>query len=440
MQGPSVLRPALVRFALISVTVTVLLTLATLALAERIARDRALEDARRQASGMASRLVAPLVDADVRDRVPGAADGLSRVMADRTRDGSVSHVKLWSRDGTVIWADQPEIVGRTFTLTDEVESLFGTTGTSAELSELSREENVAERSEGPMLEVYAGAFDADGVPLVFEAYLDTTPMDESARQIVTSFVPLIAGSLLLFQAVVLPLAVSLSRRVERGERDRARLTRHAVLASDLERRRIARELHDGVVQELAGLGYSLPTVTRELHQGGDLDHARSTVERSTALVQRCVLSLRQLMTDIYPPELEGAGLRDAVQQLVQTEALAAGLDAEVRMPPDLELPRDAARLAHRIIREALRNVVKHADAQRVLVELGLHHDEVFIRVADDGRGAAGDEAMAAAEGHLGLRLLGDTVRDAGGRLEVTSAGEGLGVTLVAQFRAHLLGP
>lgn len=437
--GGSVLRPALVRFAALSIVVTLVLTLLTLAVAERIARERALEDARRQGAGIATRLAAPLVDSDVRNGVPGAAEPLRQVMGNRTLDGSLTHVKLWSRDGTVIWADQPEIVGRTFPLTGEVEALFGTTATTAELSDLSRKENVAERSEGPMLEVYAGAFDADGEPLVFEAYLDTGPMDESAQRIVTSFVPLIVGSLLLFQAVVLPLAVSLSRRVERGERDRARLMRHAVLASDLERRRIARELHDGVVQELAGLGYTLPTVTRELGAGGDLETARSLLESATALVHRSVLALRHFMTDIYPPDLEGPGLRDAVQQLVQSEALAAGLAAEVRMASDLELPRDAAGLAHRVVREALRNVVKHADAHRVVVEAALHQGEVFIRVSDDGRGAAGGLPLTSPQGHLGLRLLADTVRDAGGRLETTSEGAGRGVTLVARFPVSLRG-
>lgn len=434
----SVLRPALLRFAALSLLAATVLMLATLVVAERIARDRALEDARRQGAGIATRLASPLVDAEVRAGLPQALEPLTKVMENRMRDGSVQHVKLWSRDGTIIWADQTEIMGRRFGLEDDVEALFGTTRTTAELSDLLREENVAERGEGPMLEVYAGAFDADGEPLVFEAYLVTESMEKNAHRIVVSFVPLIAGALVLFLVVVMPLAVSLSRRVERGERDRARLMRHAVLASDLERRRIARDLHDGVVQELAGLGYTLPTVTRELHADGDLRTARSTLEGATELVQHNVQALRQLLTDIYPPDLAGPGLRNAVHQLVHTEAFGAGLEAQVRIQQDLELPLDAARLAHRVIREGLRNVVKHARASQVLVELGLHEGQVLVRVVDDGEGAGpGPLPLRGPRGHLGLRLLDDTVRDVGGSLEVSSPGTGEGVSLVARFPASL---
>lgn len=437
--GPSVLRPALWRFALSSLLTATLLFAVTFWVADGIARRHALEDARRAGAGVATRIAAPLVDAQVRAGVPGAAAQLTTVMDNRMRDGSVGHVKLWSADGTVVWSDQPEIVGRRFDLSADVERLFGTTRTVAEISELSRAENVAERGEGPLLEVYVGTFDADGQPLVVEVYLDTEPIKQTAQGIVTSFVPVIAGALVLLLLVVLPLAVSLSRRVESGQRDRARLMRHAVVASDLERRRIAQDLHDGVVQELAGVGYTLPTVTRELAPGGDLVRARTTLEQLTALVQSNVLALRTFMTDIYPPDLTGPGLRDAINQLARTEAMAAGFEVDVDIPPDLELPVEPARLAHRIVREAIRNVVKHADARRVRVELLEHQDLVVVRVVDDGRGWAAGTVPRSGEGHLGLRLLADTVRDVGGKFEVTSQGPGSGVRVVASLPRVLRG-
>ena len=72
--------------------------------------------------------------------------------------------------------------------------------------------------------------------------------------------PLILGTLALFMLAVLPLAMSLAP-VERAQLDRSKMMRHALLASDLERRRIAQDLHDGVIQDLAGLGV-LPTAQR----------------------------------------------------------------------------------------------------------------------------------------------------------------------------------
>lgn len=437
---PSVLAPALRRFVAYTLLATLLLVAASVVVADRIAREHALDDAERQGVGLATRIAAPLVDAGVRAGGPGAADQLTTVMDNRMRDGSVQHVKIWNEDGQVIWSDQKEVVGRTFPLPADVSALFTEPGATAELSELDREENVAEAGEGPMLEVYVGTTDADGEPLVVEAYLAAEPMEANARTVLIAFVPVIAGATVLLMLVVVPLAVGLSRRVERAQRDRARLMRHAVLASDLERRRIARGLHDGVVQELAGVGYTLPVVNRELRPGGDLEHARTTLERITELVQRNVLALRQVMTDIYPPDLDGHGLRDAVEQLVMTEAARVGVTCRVRVAEDLELPVAPARLAYRIVREAVHNVVKHADATQIDVSLDRTHDLVLVRVVDDGRGCpAGALPLRTEEGHLGLKLLVDTVRDVGGRLEATSPGPGLGVAVVAEFPVVLRG-
>ena len=111
------------------------------------------------------------------------------------------------------------------------------------------------------------------------------------------------------------------------------MMRHALLASDLERRRIAQDLHDGVIQDLAGLGYVLPTAQRELHEGGNLAVARTTLDRATGMLQQDVVRLRSLLTDLYPPDLQGQGLVTAVGDLVQTITSDAGLDATVRIDP-----------------------------------------------------------------------------------------------------------
>ena len=385
----SAARSPVLRFAALSILAMLVLAMGTVLVAERIARHQALDEARARGAGVADRVAAPLVDATVRAGTDGAAtrEQLNLVMSNRMADGSLSHVKLWDEQGRIIWSDDKDLVGRRFDLEADVAALFGTREVTAEVSDLSKEENVEEYAEGELLEVYAGTFDADGVPLVFEAYFPVDQMEQDTRTLVVAFVPLVVGALMLFLAVVLPLAVSLSRRVEQAQLERSRATRHALLASDLERRRIAAQLHDGVIQDLAGLGYALPTATRELRTGGDLVAARSLLERATGLIQHDTAMLRTLMTDIYPPDLEGGGLREAVQQLVQAEALEGHLEAQLAIGPDLKLSHEAGRLAYRIIREGLRNVVKHADAGRVSVELVMDHpDHVVVRIVDDGRG------------------------------------------------------
>src|SRR5688572_30607515 len=243
-----VVRSAVFRFTAGSLVMFLLLTAGAVLVANKIAHRQALGDAREQGAAIANRLAAPLVDRAVREKRPGAADDLNTVMRTRMADGSVRHVKLWDEAGRVIWSDEKNLVGRQFPMEADVAALFDTKAVTAELSDLSKEENEFEKSEGELLEVYAGTFDADGEPLVFEAYLTTEQMKSAAHTILVNLVPLILGALALFLVAVLPLAVSLGRRVERAQLDRSKMMRHALLASDLERRRIAQDLHDGVIQ------------------------------------------------------------------------------------------------------------------------------------------------------------------------------------------------
>ena len=431
-----VVRAAVVRFTLWSMVMLLVLTAGAVLVANKIAQRQALAEARAQASAIANKLAAPLVNRAVRERGLPAADDLTTVMMTRMADGSVRHVKLWDESGRVIWSDEKSLVGRKFPMEEDVTELFNTEAATAELSDLSKEENQFEQSEGELLEVYAGTFDADGEPLVFEAYLTTEQMRSAAQTILVNLVPLILGTLALFMLAVLPLAVSLARRVERAQLDRSKMMRHALLASDLERRRIAQDLHDGVIQDLAGLGYVLPTAQRELHADGNLALARTTLDRATGMLQQDVVRLRSLLTDLYPPDLQGQGLVSAVGDLVQTITSDAGLDATVRIDPELDVPVDAGRLAYRVVREGLRNVVKHAGASSVVVEVSREADDVLVRVADDGRGPV-SAPEATPRGHLGLRLLKDTLSDFGGRLDL-EPGPRQGTSLLARFPVALI--
>jgi signal transduction histidine kinase len=431
-----VVRSAVVRFTVWSLVMLLVLTAGAVLVANQIAKRQALADARAQASAIANKLAAPLVNRDVRERGLPAADRLNTVMMTRMADGSVRHVKLWDEDGRVIWSDEQDLVGQKFPMEEDVTELFNTKAATAELSDLSKEENQFEQSEGELLEVYAGTFDADGEPLVFEAYLTTEQMRSAAQTILVNLVPLILGTLALFMLAVLPLAMSLARRVERAQLDRSKMMRHALLASDLERRRIAQDLHDGVIQDLAGLGYVLPTAQREIHEGGNLALARTTLDRATGMLQQDVVRLRSLLTDLYPPDLQGQGLVSAVGDLVQTMTSDAGLDATVRIDPALDVPVDAGRLAYRVVREGLRNVVKHADANSVVVEVRREADDVLVRVADDGRGPVSAPGVTP-RGHLGLRLLKDTLSDFGGRLDLEPEPR-QGTALLARFPVTLI--
>ena len=434
------MRRALFRFTASAVAAVIVLGLLTLLVADQIARQRALEDARHQVSNMADRLAAPLITRGVRAGRSGASAALDTVMANRMRDGSLQRVKVWDEDGRVIWADTDELVGRVFEMDDEVTALFGTHDTHADVSDLERAENVTERAQEELLEVYAGAVAGDGRPVVVEAYLPTRQMHNDARAMVNTFVPLVVGTLLMFLLVVLPLAYRLARRVDAAQAERTALTQHALRAADLERRRIAHDLHDGVIQDLSGVGYLLPTLRKEIHAEGDLGRATALLDRATSVVHSDVASLRALMVDIYPPNLADGGLRDALSDLVTVEAATAGLSGEVVLDPALDVPPDTARLVYRVAREAVRNVVKHARATTVRLEVHAARqggrDTVRVLVRDDGVGP-GNAFDRPADGHMGIRLAADTVADFGGALDVRAHPDG-GTVVDAWFPREIV--
>ncbi len=422
---------AMRRFAFGSVLTLAVLILGVYLVGHWVARDQALQEAEDRVQRL-SRTVGGLVTPGVRSGNPEALVPLEAVLRTRFEDGVLTRAKIWSPDGTILWSDRKELVEQQFPLPDEVRRLLGTREVYAEISALDGPENASERGAGELLEVYAGSFDAQGRPLLIEAYMTTEQMDTYKQAIVTAFIPLGVAGLVLFQAAVMALAVSMGRRVQRSEELRARATEQALRASELERKRVAQELHDGVVQDLAGVGFSLPALRRSLLRECHDAQAASTVERLEEIVHRNLTGLRSMMLAVYPPDLETTTLVDAIRQLVRTDQ-SPGLTVSVEVVGQLDLPRSCVQLIYRVAREGLHNVVKHAQAEHATVRLEQRLEAVVAQVCDDGVGIRlGAEPR---EDSLGLRVLTEAIEDAGGRLTLRSArGDGAhpgGTCLVA---------
>lgn len=427
----NVVRTALKRFVIRSIIAVLLLAGVSVHAADRLARTQALRHATAQTQNLAG-FVAGLVTPELRAGAPGSTDELQDLIEPRLGEGDLRHVKIWSADGVVLYSDQDRVIGRTFELPGDVRELLGTTEAVAEVSDVDRDENVGERASGRLLEVYVGTEDGTGQPIVFEAYLATTQLEESRQSLLIGLVSLMVGGLLLFQIAVLPLALALARRVERGEKEHSRLTRHALLASDLERRRIAQDLHDGVIQDLAGLAYALPLVEGD-DAGARRPGPRLSLDRAHQVLLDSVTALRRLITDSYPPDLESAGLSNAIAELAgstQSEALEISVDVSANG----SLSGPTARLAYRVVREGLRNVTRHAHAQQAVVRVHDEGSHVRVEVEDDGIGLP---PGGAPEGHVGLRLLIDTISDVGGSVQVTPAPMG-GTLLEARFPVDMV--
>ncbi|MCW3003599.1 MAG: two-component sensor histidine kinase [Conexibacter sp.] len=364
----------------------------------------------------------------------GLSDGLLRgdvaavarlddVVVGRLLSPSVVRVKVWSRDGRVLYSDEPALIGRRFRLGAEELALFSRGGAEAELSDLSKPENRYERQEGKLLEAHTPIRTPDGTPVLFETYQRFDALSASGQRLLRALSPTLMAALAVLLLFQVPLSWSLARRLQRGHRERERLLERAIEASDRERRRIAADLHDGVVQDLAGVAFGLAPLADGAARRGD-DAEAAALRESSGRLRHGVRALRTLLVEIHPPSLDAAGLETALSDLLSPLA-AAGVATELEVDDRAAAGSGADALVYRVAREALRNVATHAGARHVRVELSCADPgAVELTVVDDGRGFdAGRRAVRAEDGHLGLTLLEELVAQAGGTLTVTSQPE-----------------
>jgi two-component system, NarL family, sensor kinase len=372
---------------------------------------------------------------------PSTIQRLDDLVRSKVLSDSVVRVKIWKEDGTILYSDEHALIGQRYALGEEEREMLQTDNAEAELSDLGKPENRYERGQGKLLEAYTTMRAPDGTPLLFEIYQRFSSIGASGTRILRTLIPpLMAGMvvLLLFQV---PLAWTLARRLQRGHSERERLLANAIAASTHERQRIAADLHDGVVQDLAGVAFGLaPLAAEEQRRGNDGD--AQILRNATATLRQGVRELRTLLLEIHPPNLEAAGLRVALSDLL-SPLEAAGIstslevDAEIGMRdggrPGNQADRDA--LVYRVAREAIRNAERHAKPSTVSVTVGYESGVTRLTVADDGVGFTPDDRVRRGEeGHVGLTLLTDVVAQANGLLTVRST-PGIGTTVTLELPA-----
>ncbi len=413
------LRQALRWYLLWNLVALVGVVVAVLVISWAVARNEALRSAETTARAVARTIVSPLADDEFRAENPVALARMAQVLENRARDGSIRHIKVWADAGDgrgrILYSDLKPLVGQTYELEEEEYAVFGTTDTVSSISDLEKEENTLERPEGELIEVYTGTKDATGAPILFETYVPTDGLRAEMVSLIGVILPLPLAALIALTLATLPLAVSLARRVDRGQQQMQRLLVNAVESSDLERRRIAQDLHDGVVQDLAGVGYALDSEARRLPQGAAM---RVRLEQTGDILRRDLATVRTLMTDIYPPDLATKGLAEVVRELAVDQEPAAGV-VHVEVAEALTPHPMIDRLTYRAVREALVNAQKHAQASTIVIRIGQADGVMTFEVTDDGVGF--DPSAQSPEGHLGMRLISEMVQNAGGVVTVESA-------------------
>jgi signal transduction histidine kinase len=187
-------------------------------------------------------------------------------------------------------------------------------------------------------------------------------------------------------------------------------------AQEDERRRIAEDVHDDVVQVMTAVAVRLGLLRRRLQDPAQM----SAADGALTTVEQAIVRLRALIFDLSPPTLDRYGLAAAVRMKLQQFETEGGftcqLYAEVKTEPEPEVRV----LIYRVIQEALSNVRKHAQASRVVISMSEDDAGVLVRIRDDGLGFSTTDARAAQAGHLGFRTMRERAQGAGGWLRMES--------------------
>jgi two-component system, NarL family, sensor kinase len=429
-KAPSVGR-AVAQFVLAGLAALTVFLLGSLLVLRELGRREAVRDAKDFAVLAGQGIVEPVLTDGLLENDQEALERLDSIVQERVLGERVFRVKIWTRTGRIVYSDEPRLLDSTYSLGADELAVLASGSAHADESDLERAENRFERGQGDVYEVYSRVRTPTGIPLLFETYQRRSSLVSSSRDVWRPFAAPLLLSLLLLWLVQVPLAWRLAKGLRRSQLEREALLVRVVESSTNERRRIAADLHDGVVQDLAGMSYSLRAATDRLAGKVEpelTDTLRDVADRTRGAIRQ----LRTLLVEIHPPNLRSAGLDAALGDLLAPLALG-GVETQVDVPEDLDPTSETERFLFRGAAEALRNVQRHARARHVAVRITSDPETIRLEVVDDGVGfSEAEREQRLTEGHLGLSLLEDEARLRGGSLELRS-GVGAGTSFVLEL-------
>ncbi len=420
---------AVTGFAIAGLVAMAIIALGTAFVLRRTATDQAIQEAELLTQILGRAAIEPVLQDSILDGDPAAIAALDAVVRGHILSTSVVRVKLWTREGLIVYSDEPRLIGEMYPLDEEDLRSFDGNLVISGIDSAEDAETRFDREFGTLLEVYLPVHSASGEKFLFEAYLPYSEVAANSNDEWLAFLPALISGLVLLELLQLPLAFSLASRLRHGQRERETLLHQAIESSDRERRIIASELHDGVVQDLVGHAYRITATADRLKDSiPAADHA--ALRQASAHARRTIQELRSLLVDLYPPNLRTAGLEAALSDVVAPLA-AKEIEVNLVVPPGISIPEHVERLLYRGAREAIRNVQEHANADSVQVTVVEERAHFVLEVSDNGRGFdPAERQQRRREGHLGLDLLDSLVRESGGSLILDSRkDEGVRLTM-----------
>lgn len=433
------LRSPVTQFLMFGLLLIVLISVVTTRLAQDAAEQEALAEARELNATVARSVVDDprMTRRLVQGREP-AIDSYDREVQGLLLVDHLARVNIWTSSGQLVYSNASPLIGADFDLSEEQEAVLDEGGTSSEIADPTARENVGvEGAPGvqsaeltQQVRIFTQVRAApEAQPLLFEGYYTLDDIDERRQRIYDSFRWITIGGPLLLVVVVTPLLWVLTRRLSSGARERERLLHSSLDASDAERRRIARDLHDSVVQDLAGTAFSISAVARDPET---TETSRRRLDDAGSALRDGLQALRSLLAEIHPPDLQAEGLSAALADLIGPAA-SAGVRAWVHVEGAETASDERAALVWRVAQEAVRNALRHAHASTLAVAVRVDGPRLVLEVVDDGIGF--DPTSKQRADSFGLRGLRSLVSEAGGTLVVHSS-PGQGTTVVMEVAAR----
>lgn len=413
----SVIRAAIGRFLFTGLVVLLVLAIPLSFWVRAVSREIAEADVLTLTQRLADYAVSPALAEGLHRGDPEALKQIEERMTPWEGDNAIVRVKIWGADGTILYSDVPGLIGQRFELEPWAGQLLaGGPGTIA-MGEQHEAENVHESASGDLVEVYVASRAVPNSPLLFEVYYDDAVVRTPQRNILFGMTPVFLLSMALLQGAQLIPGIRLARQVQAQQRERRAILQSAIEAGERERRRLAADLHDDIIQDLAGIAYAVEPV--DAGPGPD----------PGTILRQSIGKLRTLTTDLYSTPISAAELPAALGLLIE-RIRSQNIRTQVRIEEPVPLDDETATACYRIAREAMVNIIKNAEARNIQLGLARHSKSLVLRITDDGKGF--EPGTKADSDHLGLRLMEDLSEAAGARLLISST-PGIGSTVRVVF-------
>ena len=334
---------------------------------------------------------------------PSELDELDAAVQRRLLGREAVRVKVWARDGTLVYSDARDLIGQSFPPSGSLlEAFNGETRTG--VPDLTSLENAAERKYGDLTEFYLPVESSDGsISAVFEVYEQADPRLATVGRIrayVWTSITIGIGFLAMFTIV---LFVRNGGVVTRKRREAERLLSELVNAQELERNRVVGALHDDIGQPLYRIHFGIEDCRARVEPGTAVDEELGRVGTLVREVEAKLRTELRRLRDEPGAELD---LVDALTELAETTEMETDLMVDVGLDDCLELSLGQRINLYRAAKEGVTNARKHARASTVSMTLHRDNSSIVLDVEDDGIGISTPPGLGLATTRERLEALG----------------------------------